>query len=86
MCGNETKTEGTKSGCADSGCMPGDFKGMFNKMKQCCPDFSGKSDCTDFMKNMMGKCCAPKSDDSKTDAVHQKAEESAEKKTSCSCS
>ena len=68
----ETKDNGTKSGCSDFGCCnPENFKKMFETKCEC---FSGQGDSTDFsamkeamMKNMMEMCCGSKAEDTKTD-------------------
>jgi len=72
---NRTETKGTDFGC----CEPENFKKMFEKMGKCCP---GQGDSFDFsimkgvmMKNMMEKCCPPKTADTKEDTELQKEKE-----------
>ena len=66
----DTKDNGTKSGCSDFGCCnPENFKKMFETKWGC---FSGQGDSTDFspmkeamMKNMMEMCCGSKAEEPK---------------------
>ncbi len=67
----ETKSNGTKDGCADFGCCnPEDFIKMFEKKWECC---SGQIGATDFsvmkegmMKKMMEMYCGSKAEETKT--------------------
>jgi len=73
--GNGTKNEGAGFGC----CNLENFKEMFEKMSKC---FPGQGDSFDFstmkdvmMKNMMKKCCPPKTADTKENTEFQKEKE-----------
>ena len=53
---NKDKTPG-----ADFGFDPEDFKGIFEKMGECCKAQNGMPDCATMMKTMMANCCELKS-------------------------
>ena len=65
----ETKEKRFKGGCND-------FQKMFEGMSKCCTGQNGSIDRSaimDKMKTMMGLCCAPKDNSTKSDHETEKA-------------